>query len=624
MVSDPRLSFLRNHQKFNLKLAIDTSSGRVVVIATPVDGIGIFFDNPKDAEFDLTPYVGVVDDSLVWGISGLQTLAECAPTLWTSPQTNERYLQIIRPGGNAEASSKKVLNLDERLDIIEAFDPDSREVRRRLGLKHPNSKRSIVMCFDGTSNHFSNQNTNVVKLVELLKKDDPSQQMVYYQPGIGTYSHPGLKTSIGSKISAKLDQGIAWYLYQHVIDGYKYLMQTYRGLLPATKSVFLDFLEAHTQHELWLVCYTRLGFSQDIIKAQQVTFAYQIYERWNTESRDDTSKQTKIEPGAANVKPWGAGEKQSVNDSALPENVDPERFKMTYCIPVKITFLGVWDTVGSVGIFGKPLPWIEHNPSIKCFRQALALDENRGNFIPMVWNHSKTDKLRQDISEVWFKGGHADIGGGADAAPASKIGKKEQGQPDRLPELSNIALRWMVRQCLITPHVSVLFDPDAIRRYRDFGILEERSATPTELQGLDDFDMTQEPYIALDESMFWKVLEWLPVPKVSQRRSRDSQPQNVWSPNRAAPRAVNHQPKDHTDNICLHSSVYRNIQNTNYEPAAKWYNWPHNRWPFLADAQALKSVVMTSTDKESEKVIGVLGKNMESRQKPDPKIEDDD
>ncbi|KAF8600938.1 hypothetical protein BDV93DRAFT_421482, partial [Ceratobasidium sp. AG-I] len=54
--------------------------------------------------------------------------------------------------------------------------------------------RTLVLCFDGTSNHFSNQNTNVVKLMELLKKTDPSRQMVRYA-----------------------DEGLAWYLYQHVV-----------------------------------------------------------------------------------------------------------------------------------------------------------------------------------------------------------------------------------------------------------------------------------------------------------------------------------------------------------------------------------------------------------------------
>ncbi|KAF8681348.1 hypothetical protein RHS04_03685 [Rhizoctonia solani] len=88
--------------------------------------------------------------------------------------------------------------------------------------------RSIVLCFDGTSNHFSERNTNVVKLVELLSKNDPSTQMVYYQTGVGTYSHPGFWTGITEVIAKKADEAVAWYLYQHVIDGYRFIMESYR------------------------------------------------------------------------------------------------------------------------------------------------------------------------------------------------------------------------------------------------------------------------------------------------------------------------------------------------------------------------------------------------------------
>lgn len=41
--------------------------------------------------------------------------------------------------------------------------------------------RTLVMCFDGTNECYDAQNTNIVKLFSLLKKDDPSRQLVYYQ-----------------------------------------------------------------------------------------------------------------------------------------------------------------------------------------------------------------------------------------------------------------------------------------------------------------------------------------------------------------------------------------------------------------------------------------------------------
>ena len=45
------------------------------------------------------------------------------------------------------------------------------------------------------------QVTNVVQFFELLKKDDQSKQMVYYQTGIGTYAHPLIFTPILTKLA---------------------------------------------------------------------------------------------------------------------------------------------------------------------------------------------------------------------------------------------------------------------------------------------------------------------------------------------------------------------------------------------------------------------------------------
>jgi hypothetical protein len=88
------------------------------------------------------------------------------------------------------------------------------------------------------------QNSNVVQFVAALKKDDPSRQMVYYQPGIGTSTNsgPGLRA-----FSKAMDLMLAWSLGKHVrgevekcffgvivlnsalTDGYEFLMQNCRS-----------------------------------------------------------------------------------------------------------------------------------------------------------------------------------------------------------------------------------------------------------------------------------------------------------------------------------------------------------------------------------------------------------
>jgi uncharacterized protein (DUF2235 family) len=52
------------------------------------------------------------------------------------------------------------------------------------------------LCFDGTTNRFSPDGiTNVIRVYELLKKDQ-ADQLCYYQAGIGTYD---AKVPVGSE-----------------------------------------------------------------------------------------------------------------------------------------------------------------------------------------------------------------------------------------------------------------------------------------------------------------------------------------------------------------------------------------------------------------------------------------
>jgi uncharacterized protein (DUF2235 family) len=47
------------------------------------------------------------------------------------------------------------------------------------------------------------------------------------QAGIGTYIQPGVVSSIFRAPARLLDEMLAWYLSEHIIDGYKFLMQNY-------------------------------------------------------------------------------------------------------------------------------------------------------------------------------------------------------------------------------------------------------------------------------------------------------------------------------------------------------------------------------------------------------------
>lgn len=122
-----------------------------------------------------------------------------------------------------------------------------------------------------------------------------------------------------------------------------------------------------------------------------------------------------------------------------------------------VRFLGVWDTVGSLGV---PVPQLRflsnkffgsdyqfHDTALgrnvlnAC--QALAIHEKRGAFKPVLWTRCY-DQVRdeegndcpQRLLQVWFTGSHGDVGGGY--------------QGDR--RLTDIALTWMLRRALESGH----------------------------------------------------------------------------------------------------------------------------------------------------------------------------
>ncbi|KAF7979756.1 hypothetical protein HWV62_41146 [Athelia sp. TMB] len=125
-----------------------------------------------------------------------------------------------------------------------------------------------------------------------------------------------------------------------------------------------------------------------------------------------------------------------------------KRFKETFCIPgVRVHFVGVWDTVSSVGIVGnKVLPHIDETGHIDIFRHALALDERRVKFIPECIMGRKAlkdsspeeerdilfeGKLVERVKEVWFPGSHSNVGGGGG-----------------LDHLQAIPLAWMMKEAV--------------------------------------------------------------------------------------------------------------------------------------------------------------------------------
>ncbi|EKM61735.1 uncharacterized protein PHACADRAFT_248531 [Phanerochaete carnosa HHB-10118-sp] len=218
---------------------------------------------------------------------------------------------------------------------------------------HP--ARTLVLCFDGTGDQFDADNSNVVQFFSMLKKDDRRQQMVYYQAGIGTYVTPQIATPFAPKISKTLDEVIAWNLDAHVMGGYKFLMQNYEA---GDKICIFGFSRgAYTARAL-----SGMIHKVDLLPAcnhQQVPFAYKMYTR---------------------TTPLGWAQ------STL--------FKKAFSMDIDIEFIGVRDTVCSVGLFSRRLPFTTSNTSVKTFRHAVSLDERRAKFKANLFNWPREEERR--------------------------------------------------------------------------------------------------------------------------------------------------------------------------------------------------------------------------------------
>ncbi|PSR72077.1 hypothetical protein PHLCEN_2v12058 [Hermanssonia centrifuga] len=142
------------------------------------------------------------------------------------------------------------------------------------------------------------------------------------------------------------------------------------------------------------------------------------------------------------------------------------RFKDTFSMEVPIEFLGVWDTVSSVGLFGRSLPYTAQCATLKTFRHALSADERRAKFKPSLYIHpTDNTKVKTDVKEVWFAGCHCGSSllyssiGVHSLIPTNRYNVDVGGGSVKNSEKHNLAripLRWMIRECFRT-HTGILF-----------------------------------------------------------------------------------------------------------------------------------------------------------------------
>ena len=272
--------------------------------------------------------------------------------------------------------------------------------------------RRLVVLFDGTWNKVET-NTNVERLHGLIAPADAAgvAQLALYIPGVGV--KPGIEHLLGGAfglgLSGNIEQGYRW-LCQQWNDGDEiFLFGFSRGAYSARSAAGMirkcGLLKADVTGD---------------VSQHAVDDAYDFY-------RDDTK----------------------------PDDPKAVAWRAQHSREVTIRFIGVWDTVGALGIpdVASWFPFArgryrfhdtELSGIVKLAYQALALDEHRADFAPTKWTRmpgtlapgeTTTSKKNAqiEVEQRWFVGCHSDVGGGEKTDGAGHA-------PDPLPDLP---LAWL-------------------------------------------------------------------------------------------------------------------------------------------------------------------------------------
>ena len=276
-------------------------------------------------------------------------------------------------------------------------------------------KKNIVICCDGTGNEFGDNNSNVVKLYATLEINE--KQIGYYHPGVGTMGAPSANNELEKEWSVLKGMAFGAGLMANVGDAYRYLMNLYED----GDNIYL------------------FGFSRGAYTVRALAGVLHMYGL--------------LCPGNEGLIPYVTRmfAHASKNLAKHKDTFDvANHFKATFSRDVTLHFVGVWDTVSSVGWIYDPvtLPFSGRNPDMKIGRHAVSIDERRCFFRDNLWGkpfepgepHYRFD-IKQDIKQVWFAGVHSDIGG---------------SYPEKESGLSKLTLEWMLREASLA---GLIVDP---------------------------------------------------------------------------------------------------------------------------------------------------------------------
>ncbi len=280
--------------------------------------------------------------------------------------------------------------------------------------------KRLVVCCDGTWNKPDSENvTNVEKIARSVQSDPEVaggvHQLVYYVSGVGAGSY---------RMDQLLGGAFGFGLFSQVVACYRFLAQNYES-----------------GDEIFIVGFSRGAYTARSVAGMIATVGL-LTKRSLVEERL---------PAAVNMY-----QRRDPSEGAFGASID--EFKHDHCHAAPVHFLGVFDTVGALGVpgfmrFAPRFHEVQLGSQVLHARHAMAIDETRLKFAPTLWvapeGAPSGATVDQRVKQVWFEGAHSDVGGGYDSTG-----------------LSDTALLWMVREA---HRAGLVFDVPLLAHYVDSG-----------------------------------------------------------------------------------------------------------------------------------------------------------
>lgn len=321
--------------------------------------------------------------------------------------------------------------------------------------ENPARKRQrLILCFDGTWNK-RDSGTNVYHLSNLICEGDVGvsngvlwTQKIKYDEGVGT----GLLDAVSG---GAFGSGLS----DNVREGYDWLVENYHGADDPNEAdeiyIFGFSRGAFTARSLvGLIGKCGLLCRGAPISLEQLWEGYQILGRYPSSRVGGVSEKNWWErivglPEKPFRELWEVKREKWESQDPPPKKPEnrSEQLLHDWSRRVPITCVGVFDTVGSMGVDALAIPWLRttmakfHDTTLSSIIvngfHALAIDEHRANFVHIPW-HGKADggtaspttSLDGTIEQRWFAGAHSNIGGGYEN-----------------DLLAHFPLNWMIREC---------------------------------------------------------------------------------------------------------------------------------------------------------------------------------